>query len=412
MIKAKFTDNIAEINGRIVRNVIATWPATRSHGRGSVSVFREFEDGKKQVRKLCYVPISGYMIDDREPSTWCNPVLECRALSRGDNVYGSYLTDSEVETIINVHPDFRYTLKKAGNVNCAKAMLLLQQWLKDRKVELLVGAKYEKLACNKNFIRYGKEKQKKILGFVRSHEGSENWPLQLIKFVMDGGSIEDYNRWMSFRDDSGKFFPYTSYRYLSGLKDCDKLKSIYRDYIAMAKECGHNVKDKYWYAPKNLKKAHDKVMKEVELVREAKRKLMVEKARQEEEKKKIVFHRFGMKFNDLVVKQGCLMAYVPDDTDNVDKHAKALHQCLVTADYIGKMAKQKIVLVFIVGKNGKPVATAEILPGVKIGQFYGNELHHDFSKMKPGPDAVKLLDKWLEKFRESNIKFKPKREVA
>lgn len=36
----------------------------------------------------------------------------------------------------------------------------------------------------------------------------------------------------------------------------------------------------------------------------------------------------------------------------------------------------------------------------------------DYSKMKPGPDAVKLLDKWLEKFRESNIKFKPKREAA
>jgi hypothetical protein len=104
MIKAQFTDNIAEVNGKIVRNVIATWPATRSHGCGSVSVFREFEDGKKQVRKLCYVPIGGYMIDDREPSTWCNPVLECRALSRGENVYGSYLTDSEVETIINEVP--------------------------------------------------------------------------------------------------------------------------------------------------------------------------------------------------------------------------------------------------------------------------------------------------------------------
>lgn len=412
MIKAKFTDNIAEINGRIVRNVIATWPATRSHGRGSVSVFREFEDGKKQVRKLCYVPISGYMIDDREPSTWCKPVLECRALSRGENVYGSYLTDSEVETIINVHPEFRYTLKKAGNVNCAKAMLLLQQWLKDRKVELLVGAHYDRLALNRSFIRYGKDRRMAILKFVRENAGSENWPITKIKFVMNGHTEKEYDEWKSFKDNYGKPFSYESYKYLISrkIKKCDL--GLYRDYIAMVKECGHNLKDKYWYAPKNLKKAHDKVMKEVELVREAKRKLMVEKACQEEEKKKIVFHRFGMKFNDLVVKQGCLMAYVPDDTENVSRHAKVLHQCLVTADYIGKMAKQKIVLVFIVGKNGNPVATAEILPGGKIGQFYGNELHHDSSKMKPGPDAVKLLDKWLEKFRESNIKFKPKREVA
>lgn len=412
MIKATFTDYISKYRGKIVRYVVATWPAARSHDAGRITVFREFENGKKQVRRLCFHPIAGYMIDNSDSRWWCNAIMDCNALSNGDNVYGHALSDEEIATITEAHPNFRWTLQKAGDCNCAKAMKLLQQWLKDPLVELLVGAHYDRLALNRSFIRYGKDRRMAILKFVRENAGSENWPITKIKFVMNGHTEKEYDEWKSFKDNYGKSFSYESYKYLISrkIKKCDL--GLYRDYIAMVKECGHNLKDKYWYAPKNLKKAHDKVMKEVELVREAKRKLMVENARQEEEKKKIVFHRFGMKFNDLVVKQGCLMAYVPDDTENVSRHAKVLHQCLVTADYIGKMAKQKIVLVFIVGKNGKPVATAEILPGGKIGQFYGNELHHDSSKMKPGPDAVKLLDKWLEKFRESNIKFKPKKEVA
>lgn len=412
MIKATFTDYISEYRGKIVRYVVATWPATRSHDRGSVTVYREFENGKKQVRKLCYIPISGYMIETREPNTWCVPIIECKALSEGYNVYGRDLTEEEKETIVKIHPEFRWTLKKAGDCNCAKIMRLLQQWLKDKAVEFLVDAKYDKLACNRTFIRYGKDKQKKILKFVKEHEGSERWPLQMIQFVMDGQTVKEYEAWKSFRDSFGKFFPYNVYKYLSGRKNGHNEMDFYRDYFNMAKECGHDMGDKYWYAPKNLKKAHDKVMKEVKLLREAKLQQQVELQRQEESKKVERFQKFGKKFSDIVVKQGSLMAYVPDDAENVDRHAKALHQCLVYCDYIGKMAKHKSVLVFIVDKKGKPVATAEILPGGKIGQFYADEEGHDYEKMKPDQEAVRILDKWLVKFKESKIKIKPVKEAA
>jgi hypothetical protein len=63
----------------------------------------------------------------------------------------------------------------------------------------------------------------------------------------------------------GRAFSYESYKYLTSRRIKPGDREIYRDYIAMAKECGHNIMDKYWYAPKNLHKAHEKVMAEVEL---------------------------------------------------------------------------------------------------------------------------------------------------
>jgi hypothetical protein len=68
--------------------------------------------------------------------------------------------------------------------------------------------------------------------------------------------------------------------------------------------------------------------------------------------------------------------------------------------------------VFIADSAGKPVATAEILPGGELGQFYADELDHDYDKMKPSADAKNALSKWLKKFKDSNIKIKPRKEAA
>lgn len=412
MIKATFTDYISKCKGMVVRYVVATWPATRSHAAGRMTVYREFENGKKQVRRLCYHPIAGYMVDESDLSTWTSAILECRALSNGYNVYGHALRDEEVANITELHPNFKWTLQKAGECNCAKTMRLLQQWLKDPHVELLVGARYDRLAMNKSFIRYGKEKQREILNFVKNNDSAKNWPLPKIKFVMDGHTEKEYEAWKSFRDIYNHAFSYESYKYLTSRRIKDGDLELYRDYIAMAKECGHNIKDKYWYAPKNLHKAHEKVMAEVELVREARRQEQEENAKKENERKMGKFRKVAKKFNELITKFHGLTAYVPQDTDIVDRHAKALHQCLVYADYIGKMARQRCLLVFIADSAGKPIATAEILPGGELGQFYGNELYRDPAKMKPGKYAEKVVSKWLKKLKDSNIKIKPRKEAA
>ena len=411
MVKATFTDYISKLGGKIVRYVVATWPSTRSHTAGQITVFREFENGKKQVRKLCYHPIAGYAVDISDSDKWCSPIMECRALSYGDNVYGHALSEKEIAAIEEVHPNFKWTLQKAGGCNCAKALKLLQQWLKDPNVELLVGAHYDKLALNKSFIRYRKITQRKILNFVKDNEGTKNWPLQKIKFVMEGHTEKEYDDWKKFRDSYCHSFSYESYKFLKSRKLKDGDIELYRDYINMAKECGHNVKDKYWYAPKDLRSAHDKVMKEVELIKKARLQELAEKAKKDAIKKDADFRKFAKRFKDIITKTNGLTAYVPQDTKVVDFHAKALHQCLVYADYIGKMAKRKCLLVFIVNSKGKPVATAEILPGGKLGQFYANENFHD-KRMMPSEEAKNALGNWLKSFKDKKIYFKPAKEAA
>ena len=97
MIRAEFTDYITAQDGRVVRYVEARWPATRSHKAGRTTVYREFENGKKQVRKLCFHPIAGYMVDEGDLSSWTSAILECRALSDGYNVYGHDLSEEETQ---------------------------------------------------------------------------------------------------------------------------------------------------------------------------------------------------------------------------------------------------------------------------------------------------------------------------
>ena len=88
---------------------------------------------------------------------------------------------------------------------------------------------------------------------------------------------------------------------------------------------------------------------------------------------------------------------IPGDIKTIQKQAKKLHQCLVSADYIGKMAEKRCLLVFISTKEGTPVATAEILPSGKVGQFYADE--RDRYNMKPDKKAQEALDAWLKKFK-------------
>ena len=84
--------------------------------------------------------------------------------------------------------------------------------------------------------------------------------------------------------------------------------------------------------------------------------------------------------------------YVPDDVLDINYQAEYLHQCLITADYIEKVIDKHCVLVFI-RKNKKPVATVELLPRKKIGQFYANEL--DRKNCLPTEEVKEVFNKWL-----------------
>ena len=267
MIRATFTDYIASQDGKVVRYVLASWPATRTHDKGNVEVYCIDEDGKEKVRYLDYRPVCGYMVDlDFKDDTWYNISGSCRALRTGANVLSTPLSEEEKAAILKTHPEFKWTLQKAGEIKPAKAMKILIAWKKDNRTELLVGAHLDNLVANGNFLRMKNERQKAVLAFIRKTPEAERWTLAKILFVMHGHTPKEYNDWMSFRSSYGLGCAFDVFKYLDG--DRHGL-DIYRDYSRIAERCGHDIKDKYWKFPKDLKTAHDKVMKEWENIQRA-----------------------------------------------------------------------------------------------------------------------------------------------
>lgn len=395
MIRADFTDYIAAQDGKVVRYVVATWPATRTHDRGSVEVYKIDEDGNEKVRYLDYSPVCGYMVDlDFKNDAWYNISGSCKALRTGANVHPAWLNESEREAIIKVHPEFKWTLQKAGAIRPSYAMKLLIAWKKDHKTELLVGAHLDNLVANGNFLRMKKERQKAVLAFIRKTPGAERWTLSKILFVMHGHTAEEYDAWVQFRSSYGLGCAFDVFKYLDGNR---QFLDMYNDYIRTAKNCGHDVKDDYWKFPKELKKAHDKVMREYRRIEKARRLAEKEAATKREREKKKNFEKVVDKWLKKTLRKNGFVVSIPDTIKTVMKQAKVLHQCLVSADYIGKMADRRCLLVFIATKEGVPVATAEILPSGKVGQFYADE--RDRSNMKPSKKAQEALDAWLKKFK-------------
>lgn len=397
MIRAEFTDYITAQDGRIVRYVEARWPATKIRPAGSVTVYRIDDDGQEQIRYLYYAPICGYVVDlDFENDTWYNVSGNCKALRTGANVYSSPITDRETDAILKIYPEFKWTLQKAGKVNPAQATKLLIAWKKDPRTELLVGAHLDNLVANGNFLRMKNEAQKAVLAFIRKTPEAERWTLAKILFVMQGRTPEDYDAWQRFRTDWGTCCAFDVFKYLNGYRAG---LHMYNDYIRMAKRAGHDIKDRYWKFPKDLKKAHDKVMKEVKRIEAAERIARKKEATRREREKRANFEKVAVKWSKKKVRKNGMVVAIPGDIQTVRHQAKKLHQCLETRDYIGKMAERRCLLVFITTREGAPVATAEILPSGKVGQFYGDEGGRNIEKMKPGKKAQEALYAWLKKFK-------------
>lgn len=138
-----------------------------------------------------------------------------------------------------------------------------------------------------------------------------------------------------------------------------------------------------------------------------------EKARTRREKeRKTIMKKLSKEFCKATLHKSNMCVFVPDSVKSVRDHANKLHQCLISCDYIGKMAERRCVLAFITDNNGNPIATAEILPNGKLGQFYGNELGHDLESMKPSKKATEVLMTWLNKYEKNLKKFMAEKEAA
>lgn len=407
-------------NGVLCRIVTACGTG-KFKGR-SMDVAKIYEDGRQLCRNIQCQPIAGWCISwpgEREQKCYGGgyygkpyvAIVEPYSKPYGD-ISGCSWGRPDVESkkaFVKKYPEFKWILKKSELSN-REYFHLLPYWKKyPREIELLLAAGYRTLALDGRLWRVTDEKRMAVLEWIRAHRSVVDFPcLDGIFACIKYGCT--YGQWCEYRAETGRdsWVPYDVFRWL---KDTIKRnRSLwaelrqYRDYADMAEEAGHDLRDRYWRFPKSLKRAHDKVMAEVANLRAAK------KAKELRQK--------GIKYLEAV--KGWVgkvldlgngwKVYIPETTEDIVRQAEALKQCLVSADYIGKCIDGKCVLVFVRYRE-RPVATAEILPGGKLGQFYGNEA--DRSRCKPTKAATVAFDAWKAEYIDNKKKkIKHRKEAA
>lgn len=385
MIRCMFEERIELENGQLVRITNARWNGKR-YGSGEMDVFKLYEDGRKLCRNLCYCRISGYMLEDVEKpdEVWSEPIIECNSFVEG---FGNIISDEEVQLIKDMHPGFRWMLDKVRTRYCSNIASIweaMEAWKRWPECERLVNGGFFKLAFSKGFAKMPYLKQKKIAEWLKQNP-STDFGLGKIKTMMSKKiTSEEYELYI--RKVPMNLIKYLGTQVNKGIfNTLNEARRIYEDYIRMAKDMNHDTDSDYWKIPNDLKKAHDKVMDE--------------NARKEaaKQRKKIArYHKAVEKFINKRLECDGLTVYIPKDYETIESHAMALHQCLVYADYIGKVADRKCLLVFI-KRGDTPTATAEVLPDGKIGQFYGDERDHN--NCEPGVTEKKALDVWMKTFK-------------
>lgn len=394
MYKCIFKERIELEHGQLVRVTNAMWNNKR-YGHGNMDVFKLYEDGRKMCRNLCFCYLGCYMLEDIDnpDDVWCEPRIECKSFVDG---FGNIISDEEVQLIKDRYPGFRWMLDKCRTYYGGIAFIWdsFKAWKLWPECERLVNAGFFKLAFSQGFARMPYLKQQKIAEWLKRNPGTD-YGLGKIQTMMSKKITSDEYELLK-RKVPMDIIKYFGTQVNKGLFNTIKAANdIYRNYIYMAKNLNHDIASDYWKFPNDLKKAHDKVIDE---------NARMEAAKQQEKMDR--YRKAVEKFLPKVIETDGLTVYVPESYEIIDAHARVLHQCLTYADYIGKVSNRKCLLVFI--KRGEtPIATAEVLPSGKIGQFYGDE--RDRNNCEPGEAEKRAMDVWMKTYRPKIRKVK---EVA
>lgn len=390
MHKCNMTDFITIEDGKITRVVNGEWRDL------SLNCYKENEDGECFVRNVYFRPYGYYVAfpgerqiyssDPEELQDWA----ECSEL--GIWVKSRNLCDEEKEMILSVYPEFRYVMQKY-RCTTSNVVKVLSIYKNNPKIELLLANGMERLVFSKMFFKLNEKKQKEIIHLCMKDERFKGIPLNYILLMLKNNiSFEEFHEWQNFR---GKFYgagnvSYQQYKYLvkSGNDNYECIQ-LYKDYVKMLKSQGeHNVKDPYWLYPSDLRARHNKVLEEINTAAELKR-LEEEKIKANKLK---YFYKKAKKYSLFNSELEGYSIFVPGTVADVKKQAEKLNQCLIRCNYIEKMARGNILLVFI-RKNDVPIATAEILPGKKLGQFYADE---HAKNIRPDENVKRIFNIWFE----------------
>lgn len=426
-------------DNHVVRLVVAGWKGYE------VEIYKETDDGRCFVRYFMNVPMNGLMICipgtmehnnwggrwqveeqdwseiDRKISPIPDPVdYRCNAQKNLKRLLG--------ETICARYPDFEYVLKKWTPSTTHEMMAALVKWREHPDVEFLLAMNFLNVALSSGFYKLSKPKKKTYIQWIKQHPEACGLGFGDIKTIISNGiSIEEYQDYCAFllASKCSVGVSYRIYKYLEknqNIRDWSgyynakmALVEFYQDYVRMAKFCGHNLKDDYWRFPKDLNKAHDKVMAEAENIRRQQRIAeelerqrreaeYAERKRKEIQQKEKALLAIEKRFKELNGDIDGYSIFVTSDYSEWEKQAEALHQCIVASGYYEGTADGKYTIVFI-RKNGEPVATAQIHTDGTIGQFYANEI--DRENCLPSDEVREAFYKWLEAVPKS--KFKARR---
>lgn len=402
MIRAILEDRIGRIGHNVVRIVNASWSGNKRSGikAGNMDVYRQYDDGREEVRNLAVSSMGGYFLYNTKPDSWGKPWIDCRALREphvSSYMVFTNLGATEYAQIVDRHPGFRWMLdkilaKRAG-VQVAEVIEYIRAWVRWPECERLYNGGFYKLTLSSQFAQATYRKQCEIMQYLKMHPEIEDPGFgEILQLMKSGISQDDYWIMKHHKNIGTDLIKYLKAQLRKGTcfreeYSMEAILGVYDDYVNMARTCGHDVENAYWKYPADLREAHDKVMKE-------KARIDAAKLLKRQEK----YMEAVKKFMGKVVKAGEMKVYVPETVTEISEQATKLHQCLVTADYIGKVIDRDCILVFIT-MNGEPLATAELNRNGKTVQFYGNEAGRDPKLMKPGKDAEEALNQWIKEFK-------------
>lgn len=409
-----WSDRIEVEDGKIFRVLMAEYDKHGEHS--AIDVYKENEDGESWERNLYHsiwggscvafpdLPFNenrnGYYAYDPGPAEiedWIQ--RRTRFLGGGS----SFAAGPDFEAITRLYPSFQYVINKHNFSDTRDLMDKFLVWKKHPEVEFLLAAGFEKIAMNGNFWRMTEKHRKELCAFMRKNPDYRILELRELKECFNFKNPDLYFEYINtipgyIRHSHSTAIDFELFCYLK--KQCAKTPGqepygaarLYQDYARMASRLNHDIKDVYWRYPSDFFQKHDELTRQIEQMEEAER--IAREAAEEAELKKrqATLEKICARFLPYNAELSGYRVFVSTDLDEWKRQAKVLHQCIVAAGYYQKMAKGEKVLVFI-QKENEPVATAEIFPDGRIGQFYADEL--DRSNCLPSDDVRKVLDEWM-----------------
>lgn len=433
MLICRYTDRL-EIEYGVLTRIVTGNPINKKYADETYDFYKETVDNKYYCRNLYTSMYNGYRVafPGHELNSYYGYAVATEESwgeldHRIECFPGHSLLEHEKNMILKLYPDFKYVLKKWSGSSSREVMTVIKIWLVHPEIEYLLAAGYTNIAFNKSFWKYSEKKRKEICLWLRKNPVKNyclNEVIQRLKYKLNDEEWNSYILWNN--SHYGSPVGYELYKYLRKQEDKEKvklqtnsqylkyIKETYSDYKKSFKSeyCIHNFNDPYWKYPKDLYEAHRRLNDEINAA--------LELARAEEEKNKQKAKKNT--FNKLrkVIKEyepyNCEIdgysIFMSGKISEWQYQAKQLHQCIVASNYYTGVANGKYFIVFI-QQNNKPIATAQVYPDFKIGQFYGDEI--DRSNCLPSEEVKKAFKKYLDKLvflKKESIKDSKRRKYV